>query len=759
MDDVRASSGNPWLCGRAHGVLPSPPVTGRDVILTLSRLLHDWPDPTPLRLRTPSERRARVAAAVAGYPQVGVGSLPFDQPIHPLSTAAIEMTLALDAWPSLAGRHSLRSELLWLDRMSRGHVALDADMPAVADSASWLRLMLAWLLAGLATREGRSADVAIILMDILYDPQDRAGEAGPIRGTAEQLSRAASRLAAGEPMRRGFARRGSHPDEAMAEWLWWARLARPLLLDDAVHHPAPECDVDSRFGTVEIRFHRIQTWMANPPGEDRGALDAPQRRLESLHGPMVRGASDLLEAVVSVIRSVILDRFGPGSFLIDGGARCSARCRLGEEERKSLERDIWNAVDGMLCPDGALGRRFAGILSVLERQGHLRAFDAAQEDVARAERRHLAWSTIPALSVSFAGGTNDPATMIMPIRRRCTLVQAAHRPQSIAASRDRREDIAMSIAARLRVEIGVQSPRDRLLSLRLRSGASDASQLPSAFRQFQQLLVVDLNRIGPLFLRPRDDLPDPEAVARRSLRFTAHWLLAVARTVRELDDAVLPEILVLGGDDLIVGTREPGGDLLAFAERLHRNLQRLNDELPACDGVSFSAGLARERGSGISNRAFLAHAVRLERAAKSKWKASLAAEPGDSRATQTDVRQWGDGTRRSLVLMGRPHIEGAMQDGGELRSDRAAVLTSGAVSLADLGPFAQITATAAALLDDLPAHARSGSQHLEAVVHETAGDGLVTVAIEASDRQSKEPFLHAMPQCEPCGNVRDEGAR
>jgi len=236
---------------------------------------------------------------------------------------------------------------------------------------------------------------------------------------------------------------------------------------------------------------------------------------------------------------------------------------------------------------------------------------------------------------------------------------------------ERRRDFRMTLPARLRAEIGVQAPRERLLRVRFRDTARDVeiAKLPSVRALFRQIFVADLNRIGALLSRPRETSFDPEATARRSFRFTAHWLSAVTRAVVAVGKSDVLEVLVLGGDDLIVGSRLDSGDLQAFAAALHTELARFNAELPPCDGISFSAGLIGLKSLGTNNRDSLETAFRLRDAAKQHWRrtidgtvpdsiavtvtalvgesplrSSLVAEPSEGAAALADERDGGTGT-------------------------------------------------------------------------------------------------------------------
>src|SRR5439155_25318544 len=110
-----------------------------------------------------------------------------------------------------------------------------------------------------------------------------------------------------------------------------------------------------------------------------------------------------------------------------------------------------------------------------------------------------------------------------------------------------------------------------------------------------------------------------ERVARRSLRFTAHWLLAVSRALQDRAH-YQAEPQVFGGDDLVIGSRlDPTtANLGEVARALDRHLERLRDELPRCDVLSFSAGLVSRRPDGPTqtDQQFLETVLQAERWAK-----------------------------------------------------------------------------------------------------------------------------------------------
>jgi len=471
--------------------------------------------------------------------------------------------------------------------------------------------------------------------------------------------------------------------------LWWVRHARPLsvLTKEEQQQPPkriekeeqqePPMSFDEPPASVEVLFHRVQSWMfgTSPRRPQDAAAAKAETGAAASRMPVAvqRGASHLLESILAAIRRVLLDELGIGNLLIDGGGRVRFRCELSPDQRRCLDRILRETVDGLFRPSGTVGRRFAGVLRNLAAQGH---FGERPED-----ERHLvqlAWESIPPLSVTFqAGPAPDGADGRVPPLRRYWKTSSFPPLSPAQSKRDAflRPERQMSLPMRVRMEIGVLAPRERLLGVRFARGPDvrEGAELPSGTDRFEQLLLVDLNRVGDLFGRCREPRPlDGEAVMRRSLRFAAHWLLAITRTATELEHPSMPEVLVLGGDDLLVGTRLPTGELLPFATRLHEHLGRLNGELPACDGISFCAGLLRRAGSRRSSKELLEDVIRLERTGKERWQREVLSTPASVPSAGDDglvVNRIGAGRRMSLIVTGSTGSVSALAAGDPAEAD------------------------------------------------------------------------------------------
>jgi hypothetical protein len=758
--DRRRSSvaSNPWDCTAWSRPLPLPEVGAAELLWRLARLLYQWPDEIPPHLRSAEERRRRIVDVVAGYPELVGGGHPFDQPLHADSADALELALALDSWPPLAGGQSLRAEILWLDRIRRRNAGAGDHRLNAED---WLSLTLAWLLAGVATPGATEVNAALVLFDVLYDVQVREGGAKLAKRVAEGLVAAAECLAAGRPFPTGFAKLSTDGGDLgrIAEHLWWLRTGNPLEIGErevlrqpaakgerhaaevrvhrTVHHPPAA--IEEPTGVIEVRFHRIQSWLLG--GTD--VLAAAPNTMP-LPGAIQRGASHLLEGILSAIRRALLDELGAGSLLVDGGGRLRFRCAADAAEHRRLDCLVCETIDGLFYPTGTLGRRFAGVLQALQAQGHLGAGGSERR------LRQLAWAVIPPLSISFHGGGEDAgaaARRPRPVRRAWRepdfpeVSPAAGNPKAFL-----RAERQMSLPMRVRMEIGVLAPRERLLRVRFARGAGNGAgaSLPRGDEPFEQLLFADLNRVGELFARCRDaGLPDREALARRSFRFTAHWLLAVTRTAVELDQPSMPEVLILGGDDLLIGTRVPTGELMPFATRLHERLGRLNAELPSCDGISLCAGLVRRAGSRRTGRDLLDAATRLEGIGKLRWKREVLSPsvPADTAGADSLVEnRIGSGRRMSLILSWA--ASGELPEGtGHVGAD--AVVSRTRIAL----PPAADGFLLSSLASCDPPDGDTGPERVEVVVEEDTGSAFL-VTLSQKLPVLDLPVRDAVP--EPC---------
>lgn len=631
------AASNPWDCLSARRKLPPPRLRPAQIIQSLARTLHYWPDEVPCHLLKPEARRRRLAQALAGYPEVARGSQPFDDLFHRASAEALELTLALDSYRPLASRESLRAELMWLDQFARGAVRVSSlDL----DPNTHLALSIAWLLAGLASATGTKAEASNVLVHVLFDPELIDLEVKEIGAAANEL------LLSSEPTGKklrdfGLVAPGRAPSLCLvAKRAWWALHAQPLDINRKGTCPPPRVESEPNTA-IEFRFHGIQRWILSPIRSD--ALN------QRLTGAAVKGASALLEAALSAVRQVVLCELGPGAVIIDGGGRVQVVAPRSEERRAALGHSVVAALE-RLFSSGSVGRKFASLFN------RLTTPDGDEPSVVQDAVADLFWATLPPFSITARHGdaAGNGVYRQVPIRRSSYLpAPPAPRPAGVWL----REDLGLAPDLRTRVEMGVLIPRIRYLSAALSRDTSTRSAyaLEKSTQPLLEVLYLDLNRVGQLFKRPRGDIDLQVAAARRSLRFNAGWLLAVFRAVSACGTEGAVEVLALGGDDLVVGTRSTTYRMIDFVRRLATELDAINEELPPCEAISFAAGLAL-REQGASAGSVLLRASSLERVAKELWAARAADVPIDDQIREASVAtrtHWvGSGRGMSLVVEG-----------------------------------------------------------------------------------------------------------
>lgn len=632
---------NPWDCGSNARNLAVAFRPSSDVISLVARFIHSWPSSRPAHFLDESERCQRLVQTLAGYPLLPSGVFPVDDPFEPLAAEALSLSLLLDDWSPLV-RNSLRAEILWLDRLRRAESLIDG---VVIPADQWLRLILGWLMAGLAVREPDGIHDNV-LFDVLYDAEEREGGYRKTTAIAARLTTALQLDLIEKPYPGDFGR--PQGDTGVAEYLWWARRGAPLNINRRGLAQSPQL-FEPWTGTMEVKFHRIQSWLTESPSSGNGP--------KPLRATAVRGASQFLEIVMSQLRHRLLSELGAGNVLIDGGGRLRIRCPESDSARQHLATLVQQTLNDLFL-EGRMRDRFEALIARLV---DVDPCDLEGREDQVPQLRRLAWALVPPLSVTF--GNEDPSEQRLvriPIRRGLIVAQAGIGPghEGVRKRAWKRGERGLDLASRIRVELGVLAPRLRLLDLRL--GASpkvdSARPLPRTTGHCIQVLHLDLNRVGDLFSRARNS--DSEQAARRNFRFTAHWLLAIRRTCEELARPSAPEVLMIGGDDLLVATRSATGDLLAFALRLHDQLGPLNHELPPCDGVSFAAGLARQlvETPGTTQMLFETAGI-LGDKAKHTWRndeglaSKEVSEP--SGVTALELSRVGTGRRCSVVAAAR----------------------------------------------------------------------------------------------------------
>ena len=549
-------------------------------------LVHASAAPSALPMLAPADALHRLIAVGAGHVESLRPDRALPEPLDEQSQDAWRLALDLDAMPPLVpqyGYASLRTELLWLERAARR--AGGGGIGAPQDD--WLHVAVAWLVAGvLRAAAGNSAALGddviatLELTDVVF-------------GTAqhEDASRRVSRLA-----RALLHHARTHADSSDAT-------IRPLLAKRLEPEP---------MDTVEFKFHGIQCWLTSHGHEDESAA------------AMQTGLSLVLESATTALRRAVVARLGVGSVLIDAAGRLRVLVDAGDVTK-------WEVV-----ARDALGTLFEA--------GAPLAFAVGAALPSGIDRAALSRELLPKWTVTrrARGLPPDPDSIEagrVSLEPRSSGIDDQVCPRCQQRTPDESDLCRACIVVHA---LGDVVPLRRAAALRLRLPADGL--LPRRSTQLQEALVVDLDGVGALFTREReplvsgafdraqvahDDRARLERLARRSLRFGAHWQLAVGTALHEVNRATpgLAELAFVGGDDLVVVSRmralaQPA--LREFTEQLGTALGMLRAEVAGTvEGnrgvwLTFSAGRAdRDLNDGATDGAVLAAARAAEREAKS----------------------------------------------------------------------------------------------------------------------------------------------
>ena len=629
MKALKAAS-NPWYSSANESQLPLPKQGSEEVITNIAQLLYNWPDTTPLHLHISKTRYMRFMQTIAGYPVILPGILPNDQPLHPLSQQAQELSLGLDAWPPLAGKGSLRSELMWLDRMRCFGCTFGGQ--TICDDI-WLLVVLSWMFAGLEAFSLFEENRHPVIFDLLYDPED-ISKAVKETGRLIREFMTCKQLLIRPVTSKEFARATlSGPRESInlirfAQWLWWCRSGIPIQRGRQSNSPEGPPEQKDIKGILEVRFHHIKQWMIDI------ASDTTSDGMENnFFGISLRGASFLLEAVISSLRIMLIDFLGVGNLIIDGG-HCLQFGYGPDHQPEDVYLTVIRIIDHLLYPESHIDRRFGMIFRLSHISQHFQLFYPGQhnEQVNCQLLTELAWHLIPPLSITLSETTSSKQCYL-PFRQIWQNSRLRHDiPNSSKKSSFHRRDKPMTLRKRICTEIGVLASREKVIGLHL-SGTiikEKALGLPKGTDPIVKLLLIDLNGMSTLFeslyarakspLKPSETI---ERISRCSYRCLVLWLNTIRKSLLEISRYSIPEPLILAGDDLVIGARMAETHLLGFAIRLYEGIVEFNKEMPDDYGISFCGVLFEKLHSKTHRSNLLMKAMNCEVVLKEYWREEI----------------------------------------------------------------------------------------------------------------------------------------
>jgi len=656
-------------------------LSGTAILDRLTAIIGSWPG-EKTSVIDPKERHLRFVLAVAGYPEVASSTRPFDMPLSGKSTDCLSVSREMDNVVGMHHNTSLRSSILNNDLNLRSSGGIDDPGALKRSQRECLSLLFARL---------RQLDGVEDISDPTYRPQEEALLATLHSYDNNRRSQWWPNLAKMTKTESGdfshIIGNATDPGEMPVEFRQdltvsereslenWKRgresISKEKWLRKNGISDRFSYGVDGRT-PLTFQFHHVQRWLRkNFPSSPNGQN---QRFL--------RGASILLELVVSECRHRIARKVGIGSITADGGGRVSFLCPKDDVSklRSILEKSVFeflmilgtNKESGK--EEGSIARNNVRFSTTIARWGHcctlLGQGDGTDLTGGMSRKDARKWSEeigsqLPPFSITTheikSEGSHDALTRLREkyeqgfpriilkgsTNYRCSFCpdgRELDKPSSLSS----RMGVSLPSIEELRKER--ICPFHRLMFLlghdqRLRDstlrvpGPGDATHQridTGGQRKVTSIARVDGNSLGIIFQeRYEDDFDDGELHdrrRRRSFRFNTAWWSSLQKAVHEpgLGDRIAA--WVTAGDDVVlaeyglveVDTRPAGRSLRTALESWARELSDV-DELDDGMFLSFGAGLSTTRGRG-GIQELMDSAGGCEEASKRRWKSMVDSE-------------------------------------------------------------------------------------------------------------------------------------
>jgi len=666
-------SSNPW-CNNLEP-LPTKTIVQEaeleysQILFNLADILDEWPGVTTSEL-SPEERHDRFVRAVAGYPEIEIATRPLDWPLHPKSIKALSTSLAIDDLLGINPKSSLRSEILNLDMNERHRIKRSGNQ----QKHKWRNLTakcLGLLFSCNSTSESRVSKESLLAVIFSYDNNE--GITSGWRESFEEQDKVPTII--------------ENPGEKL-EFKKEYRPIKKAIEEGSDLSRFQDCHVDGYSDYVHrlqdikayekyhpyifpvwshhvtFQFYRIQTWLRNLVKFDRSE-GTPQR--------VLRGASMVLESVISEIRDLAMEKFGPGSIIIDGGGRLRvlvpdlvAAVTLKEEietrfeeflahphkTAQRLSRDLklwWDALDIKTEVKKHPNPKEPGIEGEIKR-GYIKDF----AEMGLPPRRVVIGETAKAQFTIYDSQSLCQALNRWgkpPEKRTSNKFQEScpwlNEEISKLITKKKWSKVPSWVKRKDGLKEGEVNPNHRLLYLlghsqRLRDSVLHRPRISekkfyatdvSRNRKVMSLLKLDGNSVGHIFKIGKEEL-SLESMRRRSFRFNSHWWQSIFYSIDELDTngGDIVGVWIVAGDDILIGEYETSIDSNAsilddfminlakqIDKRINVELSSAQDEKPRL--FTFSAGHAKRDNSSI--RSMLTVADICEKSAKFYWKKEI----------------------------------------------------------------------------------------------------------------------------------------
>ena len=636
-------SANPWHPSLERLETTSTDLDGDEILFNIADILDEWPGPSTSTLYLPysKKRHDRLIKTIAGYPDIDVATRPLDWPIHRNSVRAMNTSLAIDDLSSVDPKVSLRSAILNLDMIKRKSIneenAIDGG---VRDRWTILTAKCLGLLFA-KTNSSRKAKEALLASLSSYD--NSAGIKG-LWGLSFDEERSVPECFPKEilPPNKPISPKEESGIDYDKEHPKWKIYTNNNVVYKAEHKEWEKRDEErSRLidfpdwkWEVTFQFYRVQQWMNGLLKHDKGQ-GTVQR--------VLRGASLVLESVISEIRDIVMVKYGPGAIVIDGGGRLRVSVP-SRDEAEELKKSMLIRYEGFLCHPQDTARRLGeevrrwvdsmGIneiefgpgkrgeyISDLIKKFALSGLPARRVHVREREENLGDQNGIDIVTALNSWGVPPEIINSDFDEKNCPFY--GHESEKnkdkwgsvdnwvFKKEREMYEeyDVKVNPVHRLLYIIGhFQRMKDSVLHRPQRESMENKfHQTEIASRSVTALVKLDGNSVGHLFGMDKSEGYELDTTRRRSFRFNVHWWGAIHNAMEELEfDGGDPVgAWVVAGDDILLAEYTHAGsqetDILdLFLRNLSQQIDTgINSELRAAKDAeqqifTFAAGYTKK---------------------------------------------------------------------------------------------------------------------------------------------------------------------
>ncbi|DAC16271.1 MAG TPA: hypothetical protein D7I06_05430 [Candidatus Poseidoniales archaeon] len=569
---------NPW-----HHSLPTLDsknqlLEGEHPLDMIRDFLLEWPGEETVKLLGFGSRHDRLAQIVGGYPEISTNRFPMDWPLHPKSLKSLRLSRYIDSLPSFERGISLRSALLNQDASIR---RLDLN-----DKKRSYRRFIAILFIGIREDFGIEqegfTDKELRLLGSLHSSEStRIDRCWPW----EEISYY------------NLTKRGGEPS-----------LNKNL---DPFWKTNDDLKTSIQGDVWGIKFQKIQSWILHWSASDSDT---------GLTARLIRGASSLIENAMSSIRHSVIEEFGIGSIVIDGGGRLEFVAEYDPNDllNRSVSRTFDSYDNDSYTPTYSLEIR--------------RAFDRWEGLVNELDFYNMLENFLPPFNIYNVPQSVEKRDLTEEIQFKkndtCPLCNGEIELDNKLKNKWPR--LVSNIEHKVcdfHVLLYYIGQAQRYLDSAVRNSGKGV-KTKNKQRKVSSIARLDLNSLGLLFVSSFDDSENRslDVIRRRSFRFNSQWWQLIQEVV-DSSNYTVDKIAawMAAGDDIILAEyqaekgEENESALGILLSNLAFKLSDLSDEEFVNSRLTFSGGIANRK-KGESIQECLKRASDLEKRSKYFWR-------------------------------------------------------------------------------------------------------------------------------------------